>query len=52
MELDNKQSQLDQIKADIIKNNICEELAGSATNLVFGDGSPDADVVFYWRSTW
>ena len=45
MELD-KQSQLDQIKADIVKNNVCEDLAQSATNLVFGYGNPDADMVF------
>lgn len=44
--MNNKQAELDKIKADIIKNKVCPELAQSATNLVFGDGSPDADVVF------
>ena len=41
-----KQKLLDQIKADIIKQNICPDLAQEATQLVFGDGSPDADLVF------
>ncbi|MEI6237149.1 MAG: uracil-DNA glycosylase [Candidatus Saccharibacteria bacterium] len=41
-----KQAKLDAIKADIIKNNVCPELADSATNLVFGDGNPNADIVF------
>ncbi len=41
-----KQTQLDQIKADILSQNICPELAKQATQLVFGDGSPNADIVF------
>lgn len=41
-----KQAQLDQIKADIIANNVCPDLAKSATNMVFGDGNPDSDIVF------
>lgn len=41
-----KQKLLDQIKADIIKQNICPDLAQEATQLVFGDGNPDADIVF------
>jgi uracil-DNA glycosylase family 4 len=41
-----KQALLDQIKADIIKQNICPDLAQEATQLVFGDGSPDAQLVF------
>ncbi|MGH7197025.1 MAG: uracil-DNA glycosylase family protein [Candidatus Saccharimonadales bacterium] len=41
-----KQAALDQIKADIIKNNVCPHLAKTATNLVLGDGNPDADIVF------
>ncbi len=40
------QDLLDQIKADIISNNICPDLAESATNLVIGDGNTDAEVVF------
>lgn len=35
---------LDQIKADIIKNNICPGLARDATNLVMGDGNIDAEI--------
>lgn len=41
-----KQAQLDQIKADILENNICPALAEQATNLVMGDGNTDADIVF------
>lgn len=41
-----KQSQLDDIKASIIRDNVCPELAKTATNLVFGDGDPNADMVF------
>lgn len=41
----NKQVLLEQIKADIIKNNICLDLAREATNLVMGDGNSDADIV-------
>ncbi len=42
----NKQTLLDQIKADILSQNICPDLAEQATQLVFGDGNPDADMVF------
>ena len=41
-----KQAQLDQIKDDILKQNVCSELAASATQLVFGDGNADAELVF------
>lgn len=41
-----KQQQLDQIKADIIQNNVCPNLAQTANNLVFGSGNPDAEIVF------
>lgn len=41
-----KQQGLDQIKADIIGQNVCPDLAKRATQLVFGDGNPDADVIF------
>jgi uracil-DNA glycosylase len=40
------QEQLDKIKETIIKEQICPDLAKGATQLVFGDGSPDADLVF------
>lgn len=43
--VDNKQALLEQIKADIIKNNICPDLAQEATNLVMGDGNVDAEIV-------
>ena len=41
-----KQKQLNEIKAEILKKNICPELAAQATNLVMGDGNVDADIVF------
>ncbi len=41
-----KQAKLDKIKETIIKQNICPDLAKDATQLVFGDGNPDAEVVF------
>lgn len=41
-----KQAQLDKIKMDIIDQKICPELAAGATQLVFGDGSANADLVF------
>ncbi len=42
----NKEKLLEQIKADIIKNNVCPDLAQEATQLVFGDGNPDAEIVY------
>ena len=41
-----KQERLDEIKQSILDNNVCPELAESATQLVFGSGNPDADIVF------
>lgn len=41
-----KLSELDQIRADILQNNICPDLAKQAMNLVMGDGNPDAEIVF------
>lgn len=41
-----KQQLLDQIAADMIKNNVCPDLAKTATHLVPGEGSPDAAVMF------
>lgn len=43
---DQKQAQLDQIRADIIEKNICPELAAQAHNLVMGDGNLNAEIVF------
>lgn len=42
-------SKVDELKAiedEIITNNVCPELKAQATQLVFGEGSPDAQVVF------
>lgn len=43
---DQKQALLEQIKADIVSNNICPDLAREATNLVMGDGNLNAQIVF------
>lgn len=40
------QARLDQIKADILSANVCPDLAKTATQLVFGDGNPSAEIVF------
>lgn len=42
----NRQQQLDQIRAEILEKNVCPNLAKTATQLVFGDGNPEADIVF------
>ena len=42
----NKQQLLDNIKEEIIAKQVCPELAKSATQLVFGDGNPSAELVF------
>jgi len=42
----NKQALLDQIAADIVNHHVCPDLAKQATQLVFGDGDPDADLLF------
>jgi DNA polymerase len=41
-----KKVRLEQIKADIIEQNICPNLAKTAKQLVFGHGNPTADIVF------
>jgi DNA polymerase len=41
-----KQTLLEQIRADIIDNNVCPDLAKTAKNLVMGDGNIDTDIVF------
>lgn len=41
-----KQQELNKIMKDIVEQKICPELAEGATQLVFGDGSPDAEVMF------
>ncbi len=42
----NKQAKLDQIAAEIVRNNVCPDLAKKAKHLVFGEGNPNARVVF------
>lgn len=41
-----KQEKLDKLKAKIISDDLCSDLASQATQLVFGDGNLDADLVF------
>jgi uracil-DNA glycosylase len=41
-----KHTALSKIQQQIIDDNICQDLAASATQLVFADGNPDADIVF------
>ncbi len=41
-----KKLRLKQIAADITQNNVCPDLAVTATNLVLGDGNSNADIVF------
>lgn len=40
------QKKLDEIRERILKNGVTPELMKSATQLVFGDGNPAADIVF------
>ena len=40
------QATLDQIAAEIVANNVCPNLAKTATHLVFGEGSPAARIMF------
>ena len=44
--MDAKRIQHEQIATDIIKNNICPDLAMQANHLVMGDGSLNADIMF------
>jgi uracil-DNA glycosylase family 4 len=41
-----KQTQINQLRTDIIEKNICPELAEQAIQLVMGDGDLNADIVF------
>ncbi len=41
-----KQQKLDKLKAQIEASGITPELAATAKQLVFGDGNPNADIVF------
>ena len=40
------QAKLDDIKQKILDDKVCPELAEGATQLVFGDGNPEAELVF------
>lgn len=42
----NKQEALDNIAEQIVADKVCPALADQATQLVFGTGNPDADIVF------
>jgi DNA polymerase len=41
-----KQQKLDKIRQQILDDKVCEDLARQATQLVFGDGNPEAELVF------
>lgn len=41
-----QQAKLSSLATQIIKDNVTPELASSATQLVFGEGNPQAEVVF------
>jgi DNA polymerase len=41
-----KPQKLDAIARAIVDDNVCPELKAGATQLVFADGNPDADIVF------
>lgn len=43
--MNRKKLLLEQIRVDIINNNVCPDLAQEAKNLVMGDGNIDADIV-------
>ena len=42
----NAQARLDALAQEIITAGVCPELAAQATQLVMGDGRPNADIVF------
>jgi uracil-DNA glycosylase len=44
--MSSKQQRLDEIAAEIIKDNVCPDLAKQATQMVFGDGNINAKLVF------
>lgn len=41
-----KQAELDKIKQQILDDKVCADLAETATQLVFGEGNPEAQLVF------
>jgi DNA polymerase len=46
MNIEEKQAALDELKKLIEQENLCPELSKGATNMVFGSGNADADLVF------
>jgi DNA polymerase len=44
--MDTKQQKLDAIKQSMLDHNVTSALAGQAHHIVFGEGNPNADVVF------
>ena len=40
------QNRLDTLQTEILAQDVCPVLAAGATQLVMGDGNPDADIVF------
>lgn len=44
--MEDKIKSLEAIKQMIVEQNICPSLRDGATQLVFGDGNPNADIVF------
>lgn len=46
MQQRDKQLELDELKEEILLSGICPELASQATQLVFGTGNVDSEIVF------
>lgn len=46
MTVDAQEAALERIRQQILDENVCPELASSATQLVFGTGNADAEIVF------
>jgi len=44
--MSNKSDKLTKLKEQILTDKVCPELAATATQLVFGTGNPDAELVF------
>ncbi len=44
--MDDKKKRLDDLRQQILDQGLCTELASQATQLVMGDGDPDAAIVF------
>ena len=44
--MNRQERNLERLKQQILSSNVSPELASEATNLVMGDGSPNADIVF------